>query len=214
MKTNYLRLKLIFLVTASLLTSGFAENARALTITPSILASIHDESLDGFGDSFNTSPFEGLLRQQAFREDRAILEFDLSSIYNTNILEATLTFDLIVNNAGGSQFREFDIFLYTGNGVADLFDFSSTDHIISTVGFFVSSGHSTYNLDIAIPLQNIIDASASFAGFVFDPLGDDNFPTIVTNSAVTASAVPEPSSILLLTIGLLALLGSISFLVQ
>ena len=48
-------------------------------LTPVVVASIHDEPLDGLGDSFNNSPFDGLLRQQSSREDRAIQEFDVSA---------------------------------------------------------------------------------------------------------------------------------------
>ena len=39
-----------------------ASVAAAQSLTPSVVFSVHDEPVDGQGDSFNGSPFEGLIR--------------------------------------------------------------------------------------------------------------------------------------------------------
>ncbi|MBL8804428.1 MAG: hypothetical protein JNN27_20700, partial [Planctomycetes bacterium] len=50
------------------------------TFTPALSASIKDSPRDGLGDSFNVAPFLGLLRQTASVEERAIQEFNVSSL--------------------------------------------------------------------------------------------------------------------------------------
>ena len=62
------------------LAGAVAGVASADEFTWQIKASIHDAPRVGLGDTFNLSPFEGLLRQVASQEDRAILEYDVSVI--------------------------------------------------------------------------------------------------------------------------------------
>lgn len=181
-----------------------ASDVLAVTLSPSVVASIHDEPLDGVGDSFNVEPFEGLLRQQSYREDRAILEFDLGSFVGQSLEQAMLDFEIHVNNAGGSQFREFDLFVYSGNGMADLFDFAIAGTLVATVGYSVPDHYGTFNLDILGTAQEILDGGGSFVGVRVDPIGSDNFPSILSNSSFTV--VPEPATVCLLGLGTLALL--------
>lgn len=164
----------------------------AVIITPSVRASIHDEPRDGIGDSFNLSPFEGLLRQQISREDRAIIELDLSSFSGTTLTQAKLDFTISVNNSGGSQFREFDVLLYFGNGLADLSDFSDPATFVTTIGYSVPDGSKDFSLDVLDTTQAILADGALFIGMRLDPIGNDNFPSIlVADSSITIEAIPE-----------------------
>src|SRR5438067_13741278 len=75
---------------------------------PVVTASIHDQTLDGQGDSFN-AVFDSLLRQTASVEDRAIAEFDLASVASAPVDLAVLDFSLAVNGQG-TPLRTFDVY--------------------------------------------------------------------------------------------------------
>src|ERR1041384_4264719 len=97
--------------------------ASADDLLPTVIASIHDGNHDGVGDSFNSSPFMGLLRETSSQEDRAILEYDVSAYAGQTIQTATISGRVSVNNAFDNGVRTFDFIIYQGNGVADLSDF-------------------------------------------------------------------------------------------
>src|SRR5882672_2692678 len=94
---------------------ALALGAQAQTFTPSVVASIDDSPRDGLGDTFNNAPFDGLLRQTAGNEDRAIQEFDLSSLSGATLGSAMLSGTVFVNNAFDNGPRNFDFSLYAGN---------------------------------------------------------------------------------------------------
>ena len=101
-------------------------------LTPVVVASIHDEPLDGYGDYFNDPPFEGLLRQLSYREDRAIQEYDVSPYAGMTVTSATISGTIYVNNGAGSWPRVFDFILYHGNGQADVSDFEQAEGLIKS----------------------------------------------------------------------------------
>ncbi len=157
----------------------------AQSYSPSVAVSIHDDEPDGLPDYFNNTPFTGLLRQQTSREDRAVLEFEVRPELVSDTASVSLNFDLVVNNSGGSQFREFSLYNYVGNGAADLFDFNSVDNFIETVALDLSvSPRGTYSIDVTSIMLQAIENEDTFIGFAFDPIGLDNFPTVLTDSTL------------------------------
>lgn len=198
------------IVTATSVALGLAtigiNSVGAVTITPSVRASIQDQQIDGIVDSFNSSPFEGLLRRGLppvrFVEDRAIVEFDLNTFAGQELLQSELDFTLFVNNSGGDQVRLFDVILYSGNGTADLSDFSIAGTTVGQVRFLVSESSTSFNLDILSPVQSILDSGSNFVGVRLNPIGTRNFPTILENSTLTVipisdpEPIPEPATIL------------------
>ena len=181
----------------------------AVVISPSVRVSIADaiindgEQLDGAGDFFNDGGshggFHGLLRRIPWVEDRAILEFDLSSFSNTLLTSATIDFTISANNFSGSQYREFDLYLYVGNGIADISDFSISGTYISSIGYSVDDREQHFRLDVFNATQAILNNGAGFLGIRFNPIGDDNSPSLVEPN-VSLTLVPEPSTYSLLLI--------------
>ncbi|MDY6783264.1 MAG: PEP-CTERM sorting domain-containing protein [Cyanobacteriota bacterium] len=174
-------------------------SVRAAIITPSVRASIQDQQIDGIIDSFNSSPFEGLLRRALpparFVEDRAIVEFDLNTFAGQELLQSQLDFTLFSNNSGGDQIRLFDVILYSGNGTAELSDFSIAGTTVAQVRFLVSESPTRFNLDILSPVQSILDSGSNFVGVRLNPIGTRNFPTILGNSTLTATPISEPEPV-------------------
>ena len=118
-----MRNRIVFLL---ILSVGVTAVARATDISPTVKASIHDGGppTDGVGDSFNATPFTGLIQKTSPQaEDRAIQEFDVSAYTTAALQTATLSGRVSVNNAFDVGVRTFDFLLYAGNGVADLSDF-------------------------------------------------------------------------------------------
>lgn len=182
------------------------KDTNAMVLTPVVNTSIQDGGRSGIisygnangqGDFFS-SP--GFLRNTTSIENRAIIEFDISSFQNASILNAMLDFDLRVNNSGGSQFRQFDVYVYAGNGGVELSDFSATNLALSPrISLSVSQIQQSYNFNTTNILEDFTDKKINFIGFVVDPIGTNNFPTILENSKLTVTAiavVPEPLTIL------------------
>ena len=147
-------------------------------LEPVAVASIHDEPRNGDGDKFNVAPFEGLLRQGKTREDRAIVEYDLSSFVGRRLSKAQLRFQIAANNSGGSQDRVFDVTLYAGNGQRDLADYSVAGTAVTNVSYHVPDHHRDFDLDVQELVQEMLDNDVRFVGVRVDPRGDDNFPSI------------------------------------
>src|SRR5882672_9715369 len=106
--------------TRSVLTLGFvlattAGFATATDLSPVVEASVHDQPVDGLGDSFNATPFTGLMRKiGTSQEDRAMQEFDVTSFAGATLVSATLSGTVYVNNAFDNGVRTFDFLIYAG----------------------------------------------------------------------------------------------------
>ena len=100
-------------------------------LLPLAEASINDQQLDGVGDALNSAEFSGLVQQAATGEDRAIVEFDVSSwaAGNDNLV---LNFDLKTLSAG-TAIRPLSVSIYAGNGSADVSDFSAPATLVGIV---------------------------------------------------------------------------------
>ena len=93
--------------------------ASADVLSPVAAFSVHDEPIDGLGDSFNALM---LIRTQSYRADRAMLEYDISAYEGMTVVSAIFTGSIANNNSGGTWPRIFDFGVYDGNGVADRHD--------------------------------------------------------------------------------------------
>ena len=170
--------KSVYLVLASAL--GGAPIAAAQNLTPTVAFSVHDEPRDGLGDSFNAM---NLIRTQSNRADRAMQEFDVSSLAGTTILSATLEGRVTVNNAFNNGVRTFDFAVYAGNGVADLTDYEIAATVIGS-GQYMPPVDSffDYSFDIAPALQRLVDAGATHLGLRVEGTSNPNFPNILSTS--------------------------------
>jgi hypothetical protein len=155
-------------------------SAAADDLTPMVVASIHDAPPDGQGDSFNNSPFEGLLRQTSSQEDRAIQEYDVSAYSGMTVSSATISGTIYVNNGGGTWPRVFDFILYDGNGQADLTDFQIPGTVVGTETWQQDSGPLAFSFDVTATVQALLDGGAQYVGLKVDPTSANSFPSILS----------------------------------
>ncbi len=160
--------------------------AAADDLLPAVRASIHDEPRDDVGDSFNNSPFEGLLRVQSHRADRAIAEYDLSAFAGGNVNSATIHGTIFNNNAGGDFPRVFEFVIYAGNGQADLSDYQIDGTVVGEASWGAPSPPLEFSFDIADAVQEVLDSGATFVGFRVQGISDNLFPSIL-DEATTLS---------------------------
>jgi hypothetical protein len=158
--------------------------ARAQQVfAPVFAASVHDEPVDGIGDSFNATPFEGLIRVQSTREDRALEEYDLGSIAGQSIASATLSGRVAVNNAFDNGVRTFDFLLYAGNGVADLSDFQIPAALVGTGQYHPPIDVDfTFQFDVTSQVQALLAGGSTFVGLRVAGSSNPNFPNILVTT--------------------------------
>lgn len=167
-------------LTLAALCAALPTTALAQTFAPAVRASIKDSPRDGQGDAFNAAPFEGLLRQTASTEDRAIQEFNLSSLAGATIQSATLSGQVAVNNAFDNGQRTFAFSLYAGNGVAELSDFQISAVAVGTGQYAPPSQSSfNYSFDVTSALSTLLSSGANFVGLKVDCTSEPNFPNIL-----------------------------------
>ena len=171
-----------------------AERAAAQAHKPAVRASIHDQNSDGKADKINDVMWEGLLRRGKNFEDRAVAEFDLSALKGRRLAEVVLQFELAVNNAGGASVREFDVVVYAGTGKVDLDTFSAKAQLIRRISFSIQANPASYRLDADKQVQAALDGGAKFVGIRFNPIGDANFPSILTDISLVIQTEAEAAA--------------------
>lgn len=160
-------------------------------IQPSFAASVHDEPVDGLGDSFNNTPFEGLIRTQSTRADRAIQEYDVSSLSGQSIQSATLSGRVSVNNAFDNGVRTFDFLLFDGNGVADLSDYQISATVVGSDQYHPPMDTTfTYQFDVTAEVQALLLGGSSFIGLRVEGTSSPNFPNILVTSDCVLDITP------------------------
>ena len=158
-------------------------SATPQNFAPSLAASIHDEPVDGLGDSFNASPFEGLIRTQSTRADRAIQEYDLGALAGQTLASATLHAHVAVNNAFDNGVRTFDFQLYAGNGTADLSDYQISATTVGS-GQYHPPLDTDFSvaLDVTSTLQSLLSGGAQHVGLRVVGTSNPNFPNILVTA--------------------------------
>jgi hypothetical protein len=152
-------------------------------ITPTVVASIHDEPVDGQGDLFNAAPFEGLIRTQSTRADRAIQEYDVSAITGQPIASAVLSGRVVVNNAFDNGVRTFDFKLYNGNGQADLSDYQIPATLVGTGQYHPPiDTFFLFQFDVTGQVQSLLAGGATFVGLRVEGSSNPNFPNILVEA--------------------------------
>jgi hypothetical protein len=152
-------------------------------VLPGVVASIHDEPVDGLGDSFNLSPFEGLIRTQSTRADRAIQEYDVSPLTGQSILSATLFGRVAVNNAFDNGVRTFDFRLYNGNGSADLSDYQISATLVGSGQYHPPIDTDfTFQFNVTAVVQALLTGGTTFVGLRVEGTSNPNFPNILVSA--------------------------------
>ncbi|MCG3131252.1 MAG: hypothetical protein FLDDKLPJ_02030 [Phycisphaerae bacterium] len=162
-------------------------------LSPVVIASIHDEPRDGFGDTFNESPFEGLLRQQSTREDRAVLEYDADAYIGRPVLSARIIGRVSVNNAFDNGPRSFNVLVYAGNGAADLADFEAAGVVVGSFSYHPPNDtFIDFDVDGTDAVADLLQ-DGGWIGVRVDCTSEPNFPNILSPATVLRVEAGEPS---------------------
>ncbi|MCR4337028.1 MAG: PEP-CTERM sorting domain-containing protein [Candidatus Omnitrophica bacterium] len=164
----------------------------------------------------------------AFNVDsHAIMTFDVSFYSGQNLLSAFLTgYGTRVDNRGSLDPISGEFYLYSGDGLVGLDDFNVPGDFLGSRSFQMNSAGfnlDPFQVDVTSSLQDLLDSSSSFAEFrvesesasVFINAGETDpstffsvdtrwpGPRLVLEFDQSATAVPEPATILMLGGGLL-----------
>lgn len=178
---------------------GFSASATIIT-TPLDVDSIAngDHSHSSSSDSIGVGYWDS-------EETRGVVEFDISSLSGA----ALLSFDFVAftnqlsYGQDGDYLGDFNLTAYDANGDASNADYNAVGTLL---GNYTVNGMS-YGDSFSIDISSIMAiATGDYIGFVFDPTSA-NGPigyeeTVLSNFAITT--VPEPSTLLLMSLGLLA----------
>lgn len=140
-------------------------------------------------------------------EQRAVLEFSLAALPVGTISSAFLEFEIF-----GLFGVPINVYAYEGDGFVTLADHLETSQLAASL----TPGGSLPSIDVTSALQGLVSGGAGTAGFLIRLTQDDSglsiwangSPGVLTprlNVTVTESAIPEPSSVLLIGTGLVLL---------
>lgn len=160
-------------------------------------ASIKDNLLDGTADAFNTGDWllERFNGPTTFRESRVVAEIPLASLSGRIPSRASVNFEMGINNGAGAQYREFDVYVYAGNGVAALSDYAAAGTKVGTVSISVGTTAPRYSLDVTAPLAALIGSGASHLGIRLDPITDNTFATLAEDFVLNIAGSPGTHTI-------------------
>jgi len=208
-------------VTAGLLFVGLViagpSEAPAEVLVPAVNATLTDDPMDGIADRLNVDEYhDGILARSVERnkQTRVVSEFDLSAYAGRSLSGAALDFQIAPDyefgegESPGPQFRAFDLYLYPGDGSAQLGDFSTPgDRYVDTVALESLTQIASFTVDLLEPVQEILPQTP-FVGVRVVPLGAENYPSIFLNPTLAVAAgppseVPELSSLVMLGVAAL-----------
>ncbi len=170
-------------LTTLLLLAAPVAQSNDVVLSPAVAFSVHDEPVDGLGDTFNPSGFAGLVRTQSTRADRAMLEYDLTGIQPSSLQSAFFAGQVNVNNAANNGVRTFDFRVYAGNGNADLSDYQAPSMLIGTGSYQPPTTSSfSYSFDATAAVQAALAAGATHVGVRCEGTSNPNFPNILSSA--------------------------------
>jgi hypothetical protein len=136
---------------------------------------------DGTPDVFvGGTPPPPLLFIKKGTEDRSIVEFDISQ-FPTDVMSARLEFDSKTLDPGGPSTR-IQVYIFDGNGVADLSDFSRTETLFGEDFGANDDAPKSQSYDVTSQLENARTRGVSFLGFLLLAADtNDRFDLITSN---------------------------------
>ena len=168
-----------------------ASMAWADDLTPVVVASIHDEPRDGFGDYLNDPPLVGLLRAVSSREDRAIQEYDVSAYAGMTVTSARISGRIFNNNAAGTWPRVFDFLLYEGNGQADVTDFEIPSTGFGTAYWPGPTPPLSFSFGVTPHVQALLDSGTQYVGFKVVGVSQNLYPSILDDDVLDRGQVED-----------------------
>ena len=199
-------------------------NAGVITTVAVSDLTVSDNNSDGFMDSALSST-DGFIRVFGVSSvQRGVWEYDLSSVDSPSTINSV---SVLFEDRGTTIPGEVFLYGYAGDGVSSISDGDLISNLIGSFSFGSTSSQLDYNISLDTSFfQGLIDSNAAYAGIVmvssdetgFGPGGDicsieSTYSQCAgtTGSSLTIdfgpASVPEPSAILLLSLGL----GSFGF---
>ena len=177
-------------------TAGALACAGAVSAAPLAASAefgVRDNNFDGIGDEFASASLADAIETR-FRDQRAHIEYDLSSLAGPTVTSATLTgtFDEQFSFRFGTSPATAEIAIYAGNGASDLGDFSAPATVVLSVTLEDDFDLADFSVDVASAIQALVDAGATHAGVRFRSVtqGVGQFDAI--NIALNVEAIPAP----------------------
>ncbi len=207
MTTGGLMKKILLIVAILILVLYCERPAQATILFPNADATIFDFGpKDGIPDFINHSGLQAF--NVPFGDDRALLEFNLSSLSGTNISSAIL--DLDVADTLGPYPMTLGIYTYSGDGIINNDDFGAGS-LWTTYNY---NGENNVLLDLTGAISNQVNASQTYAGINIrgqNVSALSNAPYVAFHNTDNpraallrineTSSVPEPTSLLLFLSG-------------
>jgi hypothetical protein len=126
---------------------------------------VRDIPVDGNPDVFvGGTPPPRILFIKKGTEDRSVVEFDISQ-FPTDVQSAKLTFDSTTLDPGGPSTR-IAVYIFDGNGLPDLADFSRTQTLFAEDVGATDANHKTHTFDVTSQLENARTRGIHFLGFM------------------------------------------------
>jgi hypothetical protein len=126
---------------------------------------VRDIPPDGIPDVFvGGTPPPRILFIKKGTEDRSLVEFDISQ-FPTDVMSARLDFDSTTLDPGGPSTR-IAVYIYDGNGVADLADFTRTQTLFAEDFGANDNLHKSHSFDVTSQLENARSRGVHFLGFL------------------------------------------------
>ena len=213
--TSISRAWFVVVMTASLTLAGRAAHeagADPITLTPVAVGSV-----EGLSGTVLANPFISRSDRPGFTQQvhSAIVEFDVTALSGVRIATSRLRGTIEANNFLDTGRRDVGAFVFSGNGIVDVLDFSAAGSQVGSVSYHptpVGADRAVaFSFDLTIPLQHLIDTGATDIAVRFEAL---NFqaPSVLSTpgsifspTQLDVTPVPEPGSLLLLGSGVVLL---------